>query len=447
MYVAPAPTMSEMIKKVIDQRPDRLPELLGRGLVEDGRDYVHWDKLRQLTPPGDLSPEEWWLLIKWGRQNVQRTIPLTDPAGNHFVYGVPDLVARRLHYVDQRCAGEVAMSEVVTADAQARQRYLVNSLMEEAIRSSQLEGATTTRRVAKELLQTGRAPKDRSERMILNNYRALQYMRDDMPAELTPAAVIELQRILTAGTLDNCDSAGRFQHPDEERIAVVDRIDGTIIHTPPPAEQLPERLQALCDFANEGESPDRFIHPVLRAILLHFWLAYDHPFEDGNGRTARALFYWYMRTHGYWLVEYLSISRILRHAPGKYTRAFVLTETDERDATYFIIYQLDVIQRAVEQLHDYLRQKIKDIRDVEALLKGSDRFNHRQLALLANALRVPDALYTFQTHATSHGVTHETARTDLLSLVEMGFLERRRQGRRYTFTPPTDLAKRLQASH
>jgi Fic family protein len=436
-----------MIGSIVAKGAERLPALLNLGLVEDGRDYVHWDKLRQLTPPSDLSPEEWWLLIKWGRQNVQRAIPLTDPAGNHFVYGVPDLVARRLHYVDQRCAGEVAMSEVVTADAQARQHYLVNSLMEEAIRSSQLEGATTTRRVAKELLRTGRAPKDRSERMILNNYRALQYMRDEMPEELTPATVIELQRILTEGTLDNPDAAGRVQRPDEERIAVVDRIDGTVIHDPPPAEQLPERLQALCDFANEGESPDRFIHPVLRAILLHFWLAYDHPFEDGNGRTARALFYWYMRTHGYWLVEYLSISRILRHAPGKYTRAFVYTETDERDATYFIVYQLDVIQRAVEQLHEYLRKKIKDVRDVEALLKGTDQFNHRQFALLANALRVPDAIYTFQTHAMSHGVTHETARADLLPLVEMGFLEQRRQGRRYTFAPPVDLAKRLRASH
>ena len=447
MYVTPAPTISEMIGGVVEKGAERLPELLRRGLVEDGRDYVHWDKLRQLEPPGDLSLQEWWLLIKWGRQNVQRAIPLTDAAGNHFAYGVPDVVARRLHYVDQRCAGEVAMPEVVTADAQARQHYLVNSLMEEAIRSSQLEGATTTRRVAKELLRTGRAPKDRSERMILNNYRALQYMRDEMPTALSPGTVIELQRILTDGTLDNPDSAGRLQQANEERIAVVDRIDGTVIHTPPPAEQLPGRLQALCDFANEAESPERFIHPVLRAILLHFWLAYDHPFEDGNGRTARALFYWYMRTHGYWLVEYLSISRILRHAPGKYTRAFLLTETDERDATYFIVYQLDVIQRAVEQLHDYLRQKITDVRDVEALLKDSDQFNHRQFALLANALRVPDAMYTFQTHATSHGVTHETARADLLPLAEMGFLERRRQGRRYTFTPPADLPKRLRDSH
>ncbi len=445
MYVASPPTYLSLIEPLAGS--DRLVELMQLGLSENGRDYVHWDKLRQLDPPANLSHKEWWFLIKWRRQSVQRVIPLTDPSGASFAYSVPDLVARRLHYVDQHCSGEVAMSEVVTADQQARHHYLVNSLMEEAIRSSQLEGATTTRRVAKELLRSGREPKDRSERMIFNNYRALQYMRDGMHDELTPGIVLELQRILTEDTLDDPDAAGRLQRPDEERIAVVDSLDGSVIHSPPPADQLPGRLQALCDFANEGENPDRFIHPVVRAILLHFWLAYDHPFEDGNGRTARALFYWYMRTRGYWLVEYLSISRILRDAPSKYTRSFVLTETDERDTTYFIVYQLEVIQRAVEQLHEYLQQKIKDVRDVEMLLKGSTQFNHRQLALLGNAIRMPDASYSFQTHAASHGVTHETARNDLLPLVHMGFLEQRRLGREYAFTPSLNLPELLKASN
>lgn len=449
MHVAQAPTISDLMGRIFKDDSDRLSHLLsGLSEVENGQEYMHWDRLRQLTPPANLSHEEWWLAIKLRRQTLQREIPLTDPRGKHFVYGVPDLVARRLHYVDQRCAGEVAMPEVVTADARARQRYLVSSLMEEAIRSSQLEGATTTRRVAKELLRTEREPRDRSERMIYNNYRALLYMRDEMmTAALTPDAVLALQRILTEGTLDNPDAAGRLQHPDEERIAVIDSLDGSIVHKPPPAEQLPARMQALCEFANEDNDPDRFIHPVLRAILLHFWLAYDHPFEDGNGRTARALFYWYMRTHGYWLAEYLSISHILRQAPTRYSRAYLQTETDGLDATYFIVHQLDVIEKAIDQLHGYLRRQIQEVRDVEQLLKGSDRFNHRQLALLANALRDPDALYTFQTHASSHGVTHETARTDLLPLVAMNLLVQHRRGRQYTFSPPPNLADRLKAAH
>ncbi|HSZ70673.1 MAG TPA: Fic family protein [Solirubrobacteraceae bacterium] len=443
MYVAPAPTAQELFLKF---EGERLFELIRAGIADDGHRYLHWDKLRQLDPPANVTHEEWWLLIKLARQPLLRRLPLTDAEGLPFSYAIPDLVARALHYIDQRCSGEIAMPEVVTADDQARRHYLVDSLMEEAIRSSQLEGATTTRRIAKEMLETGREPKDRSERMIRNNYLALQYMRDQMGETLTPAAVLELQRILTEGTLEHPDAAGRLQRPGEIRVSVVDPKTGEVVHTPPPADQLPGRLQTMCDFANEGESPDRFIHPVVRAILLHLWLAYDHPFEDGNGRTARALFYWYMRTRKYWLIEYLSISRILRSAPSTYSRSFMLTENDELDATYFVVYQLEVIQRAIDQLHDYLRRKIREVRDVEALLRGSTDFNHRQLALLGSALRDPEASYSFKGHAASYNVTHETARNDLLPLVDRGLLERRRQGRGFIFTPLADLADRLRAA-
>ncbi len=350
---------------------------------------------------------------------------------------------RRLHFVDQRSSGAIAMPEVVTADDDARRQYLVNSLMEEAIRSSQLEGANTTRRVAKELLRTGREPKDRSERMIANNYRALRWMREEMGDTLTPAAVLELHRIVTEGTLDDPSASGRLQRPDEDRVAVVDQ-DGSLLHSPPPAEQLPVRLVAMCAFANAPDDDDQFIHPVIRGILLHFWLAYDHPFEDGNGRTARVLFSWYLRSRGYWLVEYLSISKILRQAHGKYKRSFLETESDERDATYFILYQLEVIEQAIEQLHRYLDRKVAEVRSVERLIRGSRGFNHRQLALLGDALRNPDGIYTFGSHATSHGVTHETARTDLRDLAARGVLDIQRAGRRYLFRPPEGLADRLQ---
>jgi Fic family protein len=349
-------------------------------------------------------------------------------------------VLRSLHYVDQRCSGEIATPAVVTTDEQARQHYLVNSLMEEAIRSSQLEGATTSRNVAKEMLRSGRLPQDRSERMILNNYRALQFIRD-VGRRLTPDIVFELHRILTDGTLDNPDGAGRLQAPGEERVAVF--FDEQLVHNPPPAEQLPTRLRALCDFANAGEQSALFVHPVVRAILLHFWLAYDHPFEDGNGRTARALFYWYMRTRGYWLVEYLSISRILRNAPSKYARSFLLTETDEGDVTYFIDYQLNVIRRAVQELHRYLARKADEVKSVEVLLSRSVIFNHRQLALLSYALRKPEAVFTLRTHAESHGVTHETARLDLLPLTQKGLLRRSSVRGRHVFSPGPDLADLL----
>lgn len=384
--------------------------------------------------------------LKLDRSAAATPLPLSDLSGNAFSYTSTGTVQRLLHFVDQHTAGEIAMAEAVTTDARARHHYLVNSLMEEAIRSSQLEGATTSRRVAKELLRTGRPPQDRSELMIVNNYRALEFMREDMGRALTPDLVVTLQRILTEGTLDDPTAAGRLQTEDEERVVVLDATSGKTIHVPPAASELPARLSAMCNFANGAEEDsEEFIHPVVRGILLHFWLAYDHPFLDGNGRTARALFYWYMRTKGYWLVEYLSISKILRTAPARYSRAFLLTETDAGDTTYFLLHQLEVVRRAIEELRAYLLRKVQEVHEVEQFIRDAVDLNHRQLALLSNAVRHPETAYTYRSHATSHGITGETARADLSDLAERGLLVRAKIGRQHVYRAVADLPRALEA--
>ncbi len=443
MYVVPAPSVEQLTERFT---PDDLTAVFGPAGDDRERDrYLHWDKLRHLSPPAGLSSEQWWVKIKYARREATRSIPLVDEDGNPFGYTLPDQVHRSLHHVDQRGGGEVAMDEVVTSEREAGSRFLVNSLMEEAIRSSQLEGATTSRVVAKELLRSGREPRDRSELMIANNYRALQLIKE-MDGDLTPESVLELHRVVTEGTLGDPSAAGRLQRPGEDRVAVFDRDeDETPIHVPPPAEQLPERLRALCNFANAG-GDDEFVHPVVRAILLHFWLAYDHPFEDGNGRTARILFFWLMHRRGYWLAEYLPISRLIRKAPAQYERAFLETETDGGDTTYFLIHQLEVIEQAIDDLHLYLQRKIGEQRDAEARLSGFDRLNGRQVALLTHAIRHPEQAYTYDGHAASHRVTHETARSDLSDLARRGLLVRRRGGRAHRYEPPADLPERLKES-
>jgi Fic family protein len=441
----PAPAVGEVFDALPPKRFRTVAGLWRRhgvSITQDGR-YRHWERVRRLRPPEGLSTEEWWLGIKLARSQLFRALPFTDANGEPFVYCMPDEAHELLHFVTQHASGEVAIAEPIIEDETARRRYLVNSLIEEAIRSSQLEGASTTRRVAKEMIRSGRAPRDRSEQMILNNYRALEFLREDVGDRLSPDIVLELHRILTDGTLDDPDAAGRLQTPADERIAVWDDRTDELVHAPPPAEQLEGRLELLCRFASGEVGATGFLHPVMRAIILHFMLAYDHPFEDGNGRTARALFYWSMRQQGYWLTEYLSISRILREGPVRYSRAFSYTETDENDLTYFVLFHLAVVKRAIEELHRYLERKVREVREVERLVRQSDRFNHRQLALLGDAVRHPDHRYTFASHARSHRVSMQSARNDLLSLAKQGLLERRRAGRRLEFTPVADLARKV----
>lgn len=231
-----------------------------------------------------------------------------------------------------------------------------------------------------------------------------------------------------------------MQQPGEDRVDVGDPIDPTVVyHVPPPAEDLPELLLHLVDFANAVDD-EPFIHPVVRAVSLHFYLSYVHPFADGNGRTARALFYRSMLRQGYWLAEFLSISRLLEQAPVQYGRSSLFTETDGSDFTYFLLHQLEVICRAIDELLGYLESKVSEVRSVERALRDYPGLNHRQLALLSHALSHPDTVYTFDSHRASHSVVYQTARADLLDLEALGFLDRSQVGRQYRFRSSDRLA-------
>ena len=152
-----------------------------------------------------------------------------------------------------------------------------------------------------------------------------------------------------------------------------------------------------------------------------------------HGRAARALFYRSLLRQGYWLAEYLSISRLLRRTPAQYGMAFLYTETDGGDFTYFLLHQLNILRRSIEELWSYLDAKAAEVRQVEWALRGDSKFNYRQIALLGHALRHPDMFYTIQWQKTSHGVAYPTAHSDLLELHEMGLLRRRKAGRQYRY--------------
>lgn len=335
------------------------------------------------------------------------------------------------------------MTEPQLANREQRDRYVVQSLMEEAITSSQIEGASTTRKAAKEMLRSGRPPRSKDEQMILNNFRAMEWVRARLDQPLSRGFLLELHEILAEKTMP-AEDVGRFRRADED-VTVHDMADGVTLHIPPPADELNARIEALCAFANDAHD-EVFIHPVIRAITLHFMLAYDHPFVDGNGRTARALFYWSMLRQKYWLTEFISISRVIKGAKSQYARAFLYSETDSSDLTYFLLHQLAVIQRAVEDLRRYLKRKAEELRESERLIRRGDVFNFRQRALIAHALRHPGFSYTIEWYRRENNVVYQTARQDLLSLAEAGVLTKRKTGRAFHFEVPPDFERRLKSA-
>ena len=435
---APAQPPSQIgIWKELDG--DRLHEIMT--LVQEptvrGR-YRHWDKLRYLKPPEGLTHTEWWLGLKI-RRNGPKPIKLTDSSGSNFSFNIVDPIPEIMHHVDSLARGVIQQPEPVT-NPTTKHKYLVRSLIEESITSSQLEGASTTRAVAKQMIQEGRAPRDRSERMIANNYRTMQHILEIKHKDITPELICEIHSMVTEATLSDDSGAGRFRRPDEH-IRVVDDF-GEVFHVPPPAEDLKRRVNEMCSFANSQPS-GTFIHPILKSIILHFWLAYDHPFIDGNGRTARALFYWSMLKHGYWLFEFVTISKIILRAPTKYGRAFLYTESDSNDLTYFLLYHAQVIRRAIDELYEYIDRHTKQLADAQVGLRGFHVLNYRQRELISHALRHPDQVYTVESHRTSHRVVYETSRSDLMDLTDRGLLTKTKLGKTWMFIPSNDLSERL----
>lgn len=434
------PQTQALIERAIEQ--GRIGLILSTPLRAMTGEYLAWDKLRHLETPGDLSHEEWWLGLKMGRNLVRRELPLLrDKSDAPFHYTLPDHLLERVERITREASGSISFGEQVSSPA-LRDRYIVSSLIEEAITSSQLEGASTSRTVAKDMLRAGRTPRNRSEKMIFNNYQAMSLVHERLDRPLTPALVMEIHRVVTDDTLDDPDAAGAIQSDQSQRIQVFAE-DATVLHRPPPVEQLDERLQRLCDFANGG-SDAGYVPPLLRAIALHFMMGYDHYFEDGNGRTARVLFYWEMLREGFWLAEFITISHILRRAPGKYARSFLFTEDDEGDLTHFFLYQSGVVERAIANLHGYLASKAEEVAIVQRRLsRRRHDFNHRQLALLDLALRDPAARFTAKSHARSHGVSIVTARHDLQGLESADLLQASTRRRERVWAPVDQLADKL----
>lgn len=448
--VPPPYRLDELRERVIaslanadDERHLLVLRALAGGL--DDPEYRPWEYYFRAEPvPDGLMREEWWYAVRTARASTARPTPFIMTDGTRLTFNLPDRFLRLNEEITAQARGQVELpAEVATQGV--RDRYLINSLYEEAITSSQMEGASTTRRDAKKMLREKKDPRTRSERMILNNFLALEFVRDHLGEELTPEFICGVHRIVTDETLDEAEDAGRLQRQGEERIRIYgSEGDEQLLHVPPPAEELPERLQRLCDFANGvGEYASQYVPPLVRALVVHFMMGYDHYFVDGNGRTARVIAQWVMLREGFFLMDFVPVSRLLHKAPAQYARSFLEVEQDEGDLTYFLIWHAEVMCRAIRELHEYLARKSKEMGQMKHLLRRTE-LNNRQIGVIEEALKDSAFTVTAAAHADRYRVTLQTAHVDLRGLEDGGYLMRVKRGRSFEWYPVPDLQRRVQ---
>ncbi|MFD2522963.1 Fic family protein [Emticicia soli] len=374
-------------------------------------EYLYWDKLKYKAK--DCTPEELWQAVKLFRLTRSNHLKFGDYT---FSYMISDYMQRALHQFDMHIGG--TLSSNIGISESDKNKFIISSIIEESISSSQIEGANTTRKQAKEMIQREKTPRTKSEQMIMNNYVTMKHIVQHKNEDISPERILEIHRLIAINTLDNAADGGKFR--DNDDIYVIDHSNSEIVHTPPKKEEIGGLIKDLCNFFNNDT--EDFIHPIIKGCIIHFMIGWIHPFVDGNGRTARALFYWYMLRKGYWLTEYLSISRIIKDTKVQYEKAYLYTEIDEKDLGYFITYHIKTMEKAFDALKEYINRKQKEVFQAAKFMKIPG-VNDRMAQLLKIFHDDNERILTTKEVESRFNISNFTARTDLKTLVELGFVE------------------------
>jgi len=417
-------------KRIFDlMEKDELPEIVRK---TTNPEYLYWDKIKyKFKPdlPKDVSVEEFWALTKFIRKHFsEKTVtPIKSEQGKSFSFLKLSHFEQFLHETDLNMRGSLFVNSGDDGNKRKYQ-FISRGIMEEAIASSQLEGANTTRKAAKEFLREGRKPKNKDEKMILNSYHARKAIEERYKKETLDLKIIfELHATLTEGTIPD-EEIGRFR-TDKDNIVVANNTENIIYHIPPKETFVKKEIEKLIKFAND-DTETTFIHPVIKAILIHFWMGYLHPFTDGNGRLARALFYWYLSKKDYWAFAYLPISKTIKNSQSQYEKAYILAEQDDYDLTYFISYNINKIQLSIRDFEEYVEKKKQKNINISKISKLKYNFNERQLQLLQYLNGNKYGKTSVSIYKNINDLkSRMTATSDLKELKELGFLFTKKKGR------------------
>jgi len=378
--------------------------------------------------PNDLSLEQFWAALQNFRQQSAVTMPFQDQTGQPFWYVLTPLLQRNLHQIDSQ--GRDSIYKLVRQEIEWE--MIKDSLMEEAVFSSAIEGAFSTVKRLKEMVDKKKPPKDINDQMVLNNYEAMQFILKEKHRQMDIDLILQLQKIVTKDTLDADDAAYSGQFRDDW-VYVKDKRD-RVIYTPPPAEKVVPAMEQLIAWVNQKDEKD-FTHPVIKAAFVHLYFVHIHPFFDGNGRTARALFYFDLIRNEYEFFKYFSISAAVQKAKGKYYNAIRSSEIHGGDFTYFLFYMADTIVESIHLVKSRIAHHYQKEYVIENLDKGGILLNSRQQKFIQRFFVMDQRVITLKKYQSWFKVAYETARSDLDGLHKKGVLSKGKQGKAFVYRP------------
>lgn len=365
--------------------------------------------------PVSLHISEFWPEELAYRRDHAINLPLRTASGESFWY-VP---TKKLLASGDGLAQVVRYEDTNTLPQYSHE----TGIMDEAFYSSAIEGAYSTRAKAHELIQSGKAPETKDERMIVNNYEALRFVLDHLDTPINEAITLEISRILTEGTLENGTKPGWRDGP-------VQVVSGRqeIVYVAPAADKIRPMLDDLFAFLALED-----VHPVIKACAVHIYFVTIHPLFDGNGRTARALAYMILLQAGYDFFRQIPISGLLAQERSKYYKTIRASQNPENgnDFTFFMEYYADMLLRSISDIHSHMNEKmrVEELRKEAASLASVDRLCSGMEWLFSKGFDT----VTTDKWKDKFKVSFETARKDLTWLADKGYLTARTAGHKKYF--------------
>ena len=364
--------------------------------------------------PVSISIQQFWPELEQERRKCSQELPLLAQDRKPFWFVLTGSIEEQCDAIAELARRDIAFTGP-EFDA-----LFQGAVVDEAVYSSVIEGAFTSREQAADFIRQNKQPRNKSEQMVKNNYDALTYVLEHLEDEINEETILQIAQIVTR-------SAAEVQVTGYRDGAVYVTGREGDVYTPPQADAVPEMMRALVEFIQKSE-----LHPLLKACIAHFYFVYVHPFGDGNGRTARALSYMMLLQAGYDFFRYFSISGIVAEERGKYYRSMRNVEDSDGDMTYFIDAYSGMLARTVEKMEHHLKyhvlagQKLKE-------LEQNGTLNERQLKGAKWLLESSGSSVAVETWRKKYKVATETARRDLLALCDAGLLVRELDGRKAVF--------------
>jgi Fic family protein len=407
---------------------------------EAARDYIDWDELAKRPLPAGLSATDTWQLLTAVRRFGSTQFPIRDMRGRVYWYTLTRESSLCVDAIERHCRADSATHRAILH--RHGRRFLVGSRIREAIAACQLDGVVVSPDEAESLLMSGRAPRNATDRLILNSH-ALLYELDDLADEpFSPELLTRLYERLIEGV----DLSALERRP--VRHGLTDRVESAPV-TP---EARARVIQQFCAYAN-GKTGDPTEPVGIKAHALLNTAQHWEFFPDFNGIVGRCIFRLFAAQRDYPVLGYLPISSLyqswsegrVESSVVRFSSLDIPTPSSETEVDYTpnVLTYLQISVVALDELLGSIARARRRDAEVRSRLEHDAELNYRQRSIIAHALANPDVELRIREHQTAHNVVYATARADLLDLVDCGYLRQELRGRAFVFLPEPDLPERL----